>query len=201
MAAEFSPRVVQARIRAGASPDLVAAETGWPLDKVVRYAEPLLSERAFIAEQAQQVSLHRDGLPLSELAAVSAQALDLPSPTWDAYRDDDGRWFVTATVGGQLATWTFDPAGRNIHAHNTFARVLMGLEEREPVEQRPHLVAVPEDPADAEDESRAPARADTLTLPIPAQPPVAPEKKRQRGKRASVPSWDEILFGTQREPD
>jgi hypothetical protein len=201
MAAEFSPRVVQARIRAGASPDVIAAETGWPLDKVERYAEPLLSERAFVAEQAQHVALHRDGLPLAELAEVSAQALGLPAPTWDAYRDDDGRWFVTATVGGQIAIWTFDPAGRNIHAHNTFARVLMGLEEQEPVEQRPHLVAVPEDPPSTEDEPATTSHADTLTLPIPSPSSVAPEKKRQRGKRASVPSWDEILFGTQREPD
>jgi hypothetical protein len=201
MSVEFSPRVVQARIRAGASPEVVAAETGWPLDKVVRYAEPLLSERAFVAEQAQQVALHRDGQPLAELAQLSAQALDLPQPGWDAYRDEHGQWFVTASVGGQQAVWTFDPTGRNVHAHNTFARVLMGLEESPAVEQRPHLVAVPEEPRTPDEEPEATAHADTLTLPIPQQPPIVQEKKRQRGKRASVPSWDEILFGTQREPD
>ena len=55
----FSPREVQARVRAGESPDVIAAESDWPLDKVMRYAEPLLAERAFIAEQAQTVEVRR----------------------------------------------------------------------------------------------------------------------------------------------
>lgn len=207
MANDFSPRVVQARIRAGASPATVAAETGWPLDKVVRYAEPLLSERAFIAEQAQQVTLHRDGSPLIEIVEMSTQALGLPSPDWDAYRGEDGRWFVTADVEGQMALWMFDPAGRNLHANNSFARVLMGLEESNPTAQRPHLVAVPGQAEATEsamsdvqtDVAPTSPRSDTLTLPIPEPTKVVREKKRS--KRASVPSWDEILFGTQREQD
>ena len=48
-------------MRGGESAELIAAETGWPLDKVMRYAEPLLAERVFIAEQARAVEVRRSG--------------------------------------------------------------------------------------------------------------------------------------------
>jgi len=203
---EFSPRTVQARVRAGASPQVVASETGWPLEKVMRYAEPLLSERAFVAEQAQVVTLHREGLPLSVIATQSAEAMGLAIPEWDAVRHEDGRWFVTAKTDGHEAIWTFDATGRTVQAQNTFARVLMGLSEETPTDTRPRLVAVPEQ----EDESTTEpsmtsealdSRQDTLTLPMPESPASPAPKKRTKTKRASVPSWDEILFGTQREQD
>jgi hypothetical protein len=203
---DFSPRTVQARVRAGASPQAVASETGWPLEKVMRYAEPLLSERAFIVEQAQMVTLHREGLPLVEIAAQTAEAMGLSSPVWDSARHDDARWFVTASTDGHEAIWTFDSTGRTVQAQNTFARVLMGLSEEPPAETRPRLVAVPEqhndNTAEVDIESDpVTARHDTLTLPIPDSPAQPSPKKRGKSKRASVPSWDEILFGTQREND
>lgn len=204
MTEAFSPREVQARVRAGASAAVVAAEMQWPVDKVERYAGPPLAERAFIAEQAQLVTLHRHGRTLADLADQACEAIAVGVPTWDAYRGDDGRWYVTATTDGHQAVWTFDPAGRNVHAHNTTARVFMGLDEAEPIEHRPRLVAVPEqieqDDIHIEDspEHTSP-RNDTVTLPIEVSETPAPPKKRARGKRASVPSWDEILFGAQRD--
>jgi hypothetical protein len=224
MSDEFSPRVVQARIRAGASVEVVAAETSWPIDKVQRYAGPPLAERAFVAEQAQGVTLHRHGHTLADLADQAIQALALSPVRWDAFRTDDARWSVTATTDGHQALWTFDPTSRTVHAQNAFARVLMGLDETTVVEQRPHLVAVPhhdesaDDAPDREDVQAPPpnpggatqsddrasvpsARQDTITLPLGDVPSAEPAKKRTRGKRASVPSWDEILFGAQRGHD
>ena len=205
----FSPRVVQARVRAGASPEVVAAETGWPLDKVLRYADPPIGERAFVAEQAQAVVLHggSDGTRLIDVASEVVTALDLAPLAWNAWREEDGRWFVTASSGDRVATWTYDHSGRNLHPQDTFARVLMGVDDgthsehpsQRVLEERPHLVAV-------RDEAAAPAdaRVDTITLPLPetesGEPTPAP-KRRSKSKRASVPSWDEILFGTQRETD
>jgi hypothetical protein len=205
----FSPRIVQARVRAGTSPEVVAAETGWPLDKVLRYADPPIGERAFVAEQAQAVVLHggADGTRLIDVANEVITALDLQALEWDAWREEDGRWFVTARSGDRTATWTYDHSGRNLHPQDTFARVLMGVDESSPsahpsqrvVEERPHLVAVRDEAAVPTD-----ARVDTITLPIPEPEVVEPAptpKRRSRSKRASVPSWDEILFGTQRETD
>jgi len=196
---------VQSRVRSGATPEVVSAETGWPLDKVQRYADPPLAERSYIAERAQAVTLRGSGdaQALGEVAGQALAALGLGSLDWDAFRrESDGRWVVTAAVPGteHQAVWSYDATGRTVHPQNAFARVLMGLEDApEPPaeEERPHLVAVPpkvvEEPADP--------RADTLTLDMPRTTTDEPVRRKSRSRRASVPSWDEILFGTQRDRD
>jgi hypothetical protein len=197
-------------VRAGATPEVVAAETGWPLDKVQRYADPPLAERAFIVDLAQRVTVPSGGAPLAELAGQVLAALGLSELQWDAFRRSaDGRWVVTAEVPGghQQAVWSYDPDDRNVHPQNEFARVLMGVAEVGSLpdeaetdhpsqrDERPHLVAVP--PEDFVTDSHP--RADTLTLDVPVE--QAAPRKKSRSRRASVPSWDEILFGTQRDSD
>ena len=229
----FSPREIQARVRAGASAEVISADTGWPLDKVLRYAEPLLAERAFIAEQAQAVEVRRSG-GVTSLASSAAAALGATTDAiaWDARRRDDGKWIVTATFAEKKATriahWTYDHQGHNLHPMDDAARALMGVgtvdyaitetadealelvaERPKPAaKSRPRLVAVPND----EDEPAPPAesaRAETVAIPHPVTEPevvtqparkAAPAKtpKGKRG-RASVPSWDEILFGSPHE--
>jgi hypothetical protein len=244
----FSPREIQARVRAGASAELIAAETGWPLDKVLRYAEPLLAERAFIAEQAQGVEVRRSGggttLLATANAAVGADA-DGDAISWDAWRRDDGKWVVGATftddAGTHLAEWSYDHTGRNIHPLDDEARMLMGVRREdtdeaiaaltdaldliadrpeEPVAgaSRPHLVAVPDSADEVTSDGGAtgmpaPTHSDpTVTIPRPsaaqadpepepeepAPKKAAPRKAKPRRGRASVPSWDEILFGATR---
>lgn len=242
-------------MRGGESAEVVAAETGWPLDKVLRYAEPLLAERAFVAEQAQAVEVRRSGGGATLLeAAYQAIGADpeAGSITWDAYRREDGRWIVTGawvdTDGSHLARWTYDHAGRNLHPLDDDARTLMGARPvavpdpeldiaealdlvadipvvREAADVRPHLVAVPDAADDDVDEVEAvdelidvelPLADDTQTvaIPHPAEPepapaptpppakPVAPARKpKAKRGRASVPSWDEILFGATKHDD
>jgi len=124
----FSPREVQARVRAGESAEDVASDTGWALDKVLRYAEPLLAERTFMANQAQTVEVRRSRGSVSLYDAcervLGASAMD--SVLWDAHRREDGRWVVTATFDGETAEWTYDHHGRNLHALNESARRLLG---------------------------------------------------------------------------
>lgn len=227
----LSPREIQARVRAGESPEVIAAETGWPLDRVERYAEPPLAERAFIVSQAQQAEIRRTGgsvvLADTVAAAMERAGRAADEVEWDAWRREDGRWIVTATAPGAAATWTYDVAGRNVHPLDDSARRLMGVEEAVPSSatppaERPRLVAVPEPaaaqtaPAEKETDeadTASPARPmdvlfppdphDTLVLDRATDPAPAPERtppaKRGKGRRASVPSWDDILFGTPRE--
>src|SRR5690348_6004494 len=54
MESALRPRDIQARIRAGESPEQVAAAAQTTLDKVIGYATPVLAERAHIARSAQQ---------------------------------------------------------------------------------------------------------------------------------------------------
>jgi len=239
----FSPREIQARVRAGASAEVIAAETGWPIDKVLRYAEPLLAERAYIAEQAQLVEVRRSGggstLHQTASAALGVEP-EAEAIAWDAWRREDGKWVVSATytddTGVHSAEWTYDHTGRNIHPLDDNARMLMGVRretddigdltdaldliadrpESAPAESRPRLVAVPDaedDPlaevvelevADEPVESAPDYTEETVVVAREEQPaaePKAPAKKaaarkpKARRGRASVPSWDEILFG------
>lgn len=222
----LNPREIQARVRDGESPEAIAAETGWPLDKVERWAEPLLAERAFIVEQARSVELRRSGdartlAQISEAVIEHAQ-VNPTSVVWDSRRREDGKWLVVAQVSGAhplTATWVYDHAGRNLHPVDAGARRLMGVVDAPAVAEavvaeddlqiieesvvetaRPHLVAVPSEPESDETEvfAAAPASSNQPTLAIPVEPTPRAERKpkvRSKGKRASVPSWDEILFG------
>jgi hypothetical protein len=236
----FSPREIQSRVRGGASAEVVAAETGWPLEKVLRYAEPLLAERAYIAGQAQGVEVRRSGGGATLLEAAAAALGAEPEAVviaWDAWRREDGKWVVTATYSGHdgphSAQWTYDHSGRNIHPLDDSARILMGarpaapeptgedaitdalalIAERtpEPVDSPRRLKAVPDSPEPDDTEAVRDYTSQTVTIshpsgsevsateeptPLPAKP--APRKAKPRKGRASVPSWDEILFGTGR---
>jgi len=153
-------------VRAGASAETIAAETGWPLDRVARYAGPPLAERAYVAERASTVEIRRDptggSTTLSDSVDAALENLGLypDSVIWDAWRRSDGKWIVAVThpglPQGTVATWTYDHSGRNLHPLDEVARRFMesahgsiedflGLteepSEQEP-EQRPRLVAV-----------------------------------------------------------
>ena len=216
----LSPREIQSRVRAGANPDVIAAETGWPLDKVLRYAEPPLQERAFIVERAQQASVRGSGLLFVEFITERS-----PGATWDAYRGEDSRWYVCVTANGKTSTWIFEPTGRSVTPVEGAGAVDVGAEhvsavaspetitkesatdvvEEEtalPMEmERPHLVSVPDLPSDPDAQAQSvvdAASTDQQSAPTPAAPAKA--KRTKRG-RASVPKWDEILFGTSRPED
>lgn len=233
----LSPREIQLRVRAGASPEAISAETGWALDRVQRYADQILIERAWVAERARQVELRAvDGpVTLGEAAesAVYAEGFDPQDLAWDSWRRPDGRWVVTASVdydmGVVRGTWIYDTVGRTIHPLDEAANWFMGANDTridQLVEQpqvaarsdravRPRLVAVhAEEPVPPVTTDRRPEPT-TPTRPMtpqrqpaaaqqeePAQPerPARPKGGKGR-KRASVPSWDEILFGATRGDD
>ncbi len=274
----LSPKEIQARVRAGASAEAVAAETGWPLDKVTRYAGPPLAERGYIAIQAQEVEVRRSGSTRAgvgvTLGDTVAQVLsdDDRSPLdidWDARRRHDGRWIITADFIGSRgpvhASWTYETSGKTLHPIDENARRLMGVssdvDDKPAVEQapapemvsslapehddgegehRPRLVSVPSlnsaGPAPSGVARAGAARLDTdivplnppaasastpvpepraeprfehrrkpdpTTVAIPREEPQAPEppKSKPKSRRASVPSWDEILFGATRGDD
>lgn len=211
----LSPREIQSRVRAGASPEVIAAETGWPLDKVLRYAEPPLQERAFIVERAQQASVRGSGLLFVEFITERS-----PGATWDAYRGEDSRWYVTVTANGKTATWIFEPTGRSVTpiegvaaedvavvaAPNTVtsdvAPDTVVEEATLSVEaERPHLVSVPDLPADPAAQAQSAAESVSASEEPVAAPSAPAKPKRTKRGRASVPKWDEILFGTSRPED
>lgn len=172
-------------MRSGESAEDVASSTGWDIAKVLRYAEPLLDERAFMAQQARSVEVRRSGggATLEEACAENVGDSIAMGITWDSYRREDGRWIITAEVPERgAATWTFDYHGRNLHPVDGLARALMGAAAPEPAPDveidiaealdlaaavpvvregaRPHLVAVPA----SDDDAGADVEGDTGTI-------------------------------------
>lgn len=94
------PKEIQSRIRAGASVEQVAALAGEDIDRIRRFANPVLLERSRAAELATAAHpVLADGpsvLTLLETitTALVSRGLDPNATSWDAWRNEDGRWTV-----------------------------------------------------------------------------------------------------------
>lgn len=132
--AQLRPRDIQARIRAGQTAEQVADAAGIPLERVRRFEGPVLAERAFMAERAQNTQVRRSGETHGpKLGDVVRERLaqrepDMDSVQWDSWRKDDSVWTVRMSfrIGGlpYEATWSFDPPRRLVHPVDDEARLL-----------------------------------------------------------------------------
>ena len=176
----LTPREIQQRIRAGASVEQVARESGNPFSRIRTYGHPVLAERGWIAQQAQAVEVWvggpdlysdvvEDGGPstLGRLAAhrLAEIGVDAAGLEWDAWRGEQGAWTVAARfpVAGLTglptreqppALWSFRPAGRHLEPENAWARVLSEAEAWDVFSRADARgpVAVTPEPATAEEE-------------------------------------------------
>jgi len=112
----------------------VADLAGIPLERVRRFEGPVLAERAFMAERAQNTQVRRAGETHGpKLGDVVRERLaqrepDHDSTQWDSWRRDDGVWTVRLIfrIGGLAyeATWAFDPPRRLVTPADDEARLL-----------------------------------------------------------------------------
>src|ERR1700720_1736215 len=119
VASVLSPKEIQARIRAGASVEQVAESAGGDITRVERFAHPVLLERSRAAELATAAHpVLADGpsvLTLLETvtSALVARGLDPEDTSWDAWRNEDGRWTVQmgwkAGLSDNVAHFRFTP--------------------------------------------------------------------------------------------
>lgn len=212
MDSALRPRDIQARIRAGETPDAVAQAAQTTVDRIMTYAGPVLAERAHIAERAQQASVRRkagEG-PAKILGDVAAERLrskniDPESAEWDSWRREDGRWTVVADyrVGNQPkhAVFTFDVQGRYVVAEDDESRWLVG-EQAAKKPPRPsgqsarRLAAV-------QGEQELPLGDDAIELVTDAPQEAGPDErtvdltKAARELRGEAPSGDADWMATQ----
>jgi hypothetical protein len=131
-ASQLAPRDIQARIRSGESPDEVARVAGVPVDWVLRYAGPVLQERAMLAQHARRTRLKTSdkGSSLAEVVdtRLGQHGIDTEKISWDAYRREDGTWRITATWPSGKATaqavWELDKARQLVAPHDDMAQYL-----------------------------------------------------------------------------
>jgi Protein of unknown function (DUF3071) len=189
------PKEIQAKIRAGASVEQVAASAGVDVERVERFAHPVLLERSRAAELATAAHpVLADGpsvLTLLETvtAALIARGLDPDATAWDAWRNEDGRWTVRmgwkAGMSDNVAHFRFTPGahGGTVTAFDDAACELIDPDFARPL--RP-LAAV----AQLDFEEPAPP----VVAPEP-EPPAPPKQPRTRKGKPPVPAWEDVLLG------
>lgn len=192
----LSPKEIQARIRAGASVEQVAAASGSEISRIKRFAHPVLLERLRAAELATAAHpVLADGpavLTLLETvtAALVKRGLSTEMLSWDAWRNEDNRWTVQlawkAGRSDNVAHFRFTPGahGGTATAIDDAASELIDPDFKTPL--RP-LAPVAHLAFDAVDPAPEPAKPEP---PAPAEPPVS----TRRGKPA-IPAWEDVLLG------
>jgi hypothetical protein len=121
----IGPREIQIRVRAGESPQAIAEENKMTLDRVLRFAGPVLEERGRIANEARRARARRsttEGQTVVFGEAVDerfgAHGIDPSTVTWDARRREDGQWVITAGWRGgdaeRRAEWSLQLASRTV---------------------------------------------------------------------------------------
>jgi hypothetical protein len=171
MESALRPRDIQARIRAGESPEAVAAVAQMPMERVMAFAGPVLAERDHIASLAQRASVRRRAgaeTPTRNLGAwvtdrLRTRQVDPASAEWDAWRREDGRWAVRVSYfveaddeaeqkDEKIAMFAYDAPGRYAVPDDDEARWLVG--------EQAQVLAPPVEPTHQPGERRLTAVAD-----------------------------------------
>jgi hypothetical protein len=152
--ASLSPRDIQSRIRSGESAEDVARVAGVPVDRVLRYAGPVLQERAMLAQHARRTRLKTSdsGAALAEVvdSRLAQHGIDTEKISWDAFRRDDGTWRIVATWPSGKATaqaiWDLDKGRQVVSPHDDMAQYLCAerptqILGQDPVPERPFVTS------------------------------------------------------------
>ena len=178
---------------------------------IERFSGPVLAERAYVSEQAQACVVRpgTDDLQTLVLRDVADSARE--DLAWDAWRRPDGRWTVVVSAGSSepLSTWVYDPRSRSVQPDDTASHRLASADVVIPLRSATSTVTIEREPqrAPATPKSKRPEPIETVEVDEsagveeqpaeePAEESPAPSRSKSRkGRRASVPRWDEILFG------
>jgi hypothetical protein len=188
------PKEIQARIRAGASVEQIAASAGVDIQRVARFAHPVLLERSRAAELATAAHpVLADGpavLTLLETvtSALVARGLNPDTTAWDAWRNEDGRWTVQlgwkAGRSDNVAHFRFSPGahGGTVTAFDDAASELIDPNFDRPL--RPVATV-------AQLDFDGPTASPTETATAERQR----EPTRGRRGKPPVPGWEDVLLG------
>jgi hypothetical protein len=213
------PREIQVRARRGESAESIAESSGMALDKVMRFARPVIEERARITVEARRARARRSTaegqlVPFGESvdSRFLAHGIDPESVTWDSYRREDSVWVVSAGwLGGdseRIARWAvslthrlvtpLDETAGDLLSDRPIRPVVHAVPAIEPTSEGdtgPLPDPVVEEVFDQEADSQLGSSSDTPPLPLRLADPV------KRSGRQQIPAWDDILLGVRRKQD
>lgn len=226
----MSVREIQAKLRAGALIEDLAREANWSHEKVERFAGPILQERAYVLSVANNVIIKSQGskeqLPFIEVVQrrLAQNGVGADSLNWNTHRRDDGLWVIHLTYptvnnfggGHGDAVWFFDMAKRSIVAEDEGALWIMGENTTQSISSPSNssnsinlttLSSVRDSDSETDNSNHGLVYTNpTVTInsaPTPRLSVIKENEDAEDGvkKRASVPSWDEIMFGVKKKDD
>lgn len=192
--ASLTPRDIQARIRSGESVTEVARIANVPVEKVLRFAGPVLQERAAMAQLARDTRLKSSDSngTLGEVAdaRLREHGVDAESVAWDAFRKENGAWRITAAWQSGKATaraaWDLDKGRSSVNPVNDMAQFLSADRQALLAQDQPTKPRLPH-PAFEDDESES--REGPV---VPALSMLRRDRDKQQHtvpkERASVPA-------------
>lgn len=199
MEAQMRPREIQARIRAGASVEQVAAAAGIPEQRVERYAYPVLLERAQTADMAQRAHpVREEGPDVQTLGEVvshtfSMRGHEYSDGGWDSWRGDDGKWVVQlrwkAGRSENRAHWVFHPGaqGGTVTALDDHAADLLDPSPNRPLRTVRPVTALAREALELEQHEPKATADEPVPVPESAAPPAAPTKTTTQKPAAKKP--------------
>jgi hypothetical protein len=186
------PREIQTRVRAGESAEQIAAASGMPLERVLRFAYAVLQERGRVIAQARSTPVGpRAAEALGDLVEerLISRGTDAETLEWDAWRREDGRWAIRlAWRHGDrehAANWSLDLVRRALQAEDPAAEQLIAQEfhARTVTAVTPLAVA-----ARAADSAPRPTRRTTPVLDTAQGPRPTPDADRPNDARPTRPT-------------
>lgn len=208
----LSPREIQTRIRSGATVAELAEESGMDAAAIERFSGPVLAERAWVSEQARACVVRPGNEDLETLVLRDVRGKGEGALAWDSWRRPDGRWTVVASVGDDspVSTWVYDARSRSVQPDDAASHRLASEDVVVPLRPTSSTVSLPREepeaapavtpqvspPASDESSDASSPAITTDRAEEPEKTPTEPSRSKSRkGRRASVPRWDEILFG------
>jgi hypothetical protein len=202
----MSVKEIQRRLRAGQSMDAIARDGRISVEKVERFAGPILQERVYILDQSFLVAIRKDSAREQETfldvvtARLASRGVDSDSLSWNSWRLDDGTWTIDLSYpnrdGQGNATWNFDLNRRLIVATNENGRWMLGQEPAARAHNPGLVHSEPSHPSRIVDSIPEPEQPrETPRLVAIRETPRPEDQAEGITGRAKVPSWDEIMFG------
>ena len=213
---EMSVKEIQRRLRNGESMESIAREGNISVDKVKRFAGPILQERLFIINMVHEISLRKESareesefLQVIE-AKLAARGVDIDELAWQTWRAIDGTWTIELIFpnrdGSGKAQWSFDQSKRTLAPLDDNGRWLLGedaparrMESGIIHSEASHPSRIVESVTSTIDVPVEPVRETPRLVAIRETPGVA-DSEDGIVARAKVPSWDEIMFGRAAAP-
>jgi hypothetical protein len=220
-----SIKEIQRLLRAGQPAEQIARDNNISIEKVERFAGPILSERIYIIDQAQQIAIRKEGgrEPVTLLGVVISRLaprnIDSSELSWDTWRLEDGTWTIELhypnSTGVGIAQWSFDATLRTVVSMDENARWMMGdepalrhlptpglipTEASHPSERR--IIDVYTEFRKEDIDMQEEIVQEIREVPRLAVIREEPDDEASRDgitARAKVPSWDEIMFGIKPE--